>query len=184
MKKWKTIKKEYIYQSKWITVRKDQVQSNRGVVIDDFYVLEYSTWINVLAVTVDGYYVVEKQYRHGIDEILFELCAGNCEGYEQPLDTAKRELLEETGYGGGTWTLLGKYAPNPNTMNNWCYTFLAEGVEKMMEPRQEETEEIEVLLIDEKKLFDLMQNGQIVEGVMLAPLWQYFYNKQKQLINK
>ena len=146
--------------------------------IDDFYVLEYPTWVNVIAITVEGSYVIEKQYRHGIDEILYELCAGNCEAGEKPLDAAKRELLEETGYGGGYWTLLGKCAPNPNSMNNWCYTFLAEGVAKTGLPHQEETEEIEIHLLTEEQLLGVMNKGQMAEGVMLAPLWQYFYKKK------
>lgn len=177
MMKWTVRSQQYIFQSRWLTVRKDAVRTGNGVDIDDFYVLEYPTWVNVVAITKEGKYIVERQYRHGLDEILFELCAGTCEPDEEPIDAAKRELLEETGYGGGHWSLIGRYAPNPNSMNNWCYTFLAEGVSKVQEPHQEPTEDIQVRLVTKRQLLDLMQNGQIVEGIMLAPLWQFFYNR-------
>ena len=177
MMKWTVRFQQYIFQSHWLIVRKDAVRTDKGVDIDDFYVLEYPTWVNVVAITKEGKYIVERQYRHGLDEILFELCAGTCEPDEEPIDAAKRELLEETGYGGGHWSLIGRYAPNPNSMNNLCYTFLAEGVSKVQEPHQEPTEDIQVRLVTKRQLLDLMQNGQIVEGIMLAPLWQFFYNR-------
>jgi len=172
---WDIRRSDYIYKSRWLTVRKDAVRTDKGVNIDDFYVLEYPTWVNVIAITIDGEFVIEQQYRHGIKQWVFELCAGICEPDEEPLEAAKRELLEETGYSGGKWSLIGKYAPNPNSMDNWCYSFLAEGVIKRQEPHQEPTENIHIQLYSVEELFSMMKNRQIVEGTMLAPLWQYFY---------
>lgn len=174
---WDIRRSEYIYQSPWLTVRKDSVRTEKGINIEDFYVLEYPTWINVIAITTDGQFIIEEQYRHGIQQNVFELCAGMCEKGEAPLDAAKRELLEETGFGGGKWSFIGKFAPNPNSMTNWCYSFLAEGVFKQQAPHQEPTENITVLQVKEKELLKLMQCGKIAEGIMLAPLWHYFYNQ-------
>ena len=171
---WDIRKSEYVYRSPWLTVRKDAVHTDKGVDIDDFYVLEYPTWVNVVAITADGHYIIERQYRHGIQQEVYEICAGTCEENEAPIDAAKRELLEETGFGGGKWSLIGKYAPNPNSMTNWCYSYLAEGVTKMQESQQEPTENITVLQIEEKELLEMMKDGKIVEGIMLAPLWKYF----------
>ncbi len=171
---WDIRNSEYVYSSPWLTVRKDAVRTDRGVDIDDFYVLEYPTWVNVIATTADGHYIIEKQYRHGIQQEVYEICAGTCEKNEDPINAAKRELLEETGFGGGKWSLIGKFAPNPNSMNNWCYSFLAEGVTKMQEPHQEATEDITILQIEEKELLEMMKGGKMVEGIMLAPLWLYF----------
>lgn len=173
---WNIFKSDYIYKSRWLTVRKDAVQTDKGIEIDDFYILEYPTWVNVIAINQEGKYIIEEQYRHGIRQRVFELCAGVCETKEDPYDAAKRELLEETGYSGGEWSLIGKYAPNPNSMDNWCYSFLAEGVIKTQEPHQELTEDIQLYQFSTKELLNLMQSGKIVEGTMLAPLWQYFIN--------
>lgn len=178
---WNIRKSEYIYRCPWLTVRKDAVHTDKGVDIDDFYVLEYPTWVNVIAITTDGHYIIEKQYRHGIQQEVYEICAGTCEAEEEPLAAAKRELLEETGFGSGKWTLIGKYAPNPNSMTNWCYSYLAEGVTKIQEPHQELTENITVLQLKEKELYELMKSGKIVEGIMLAPLWHFFNACDKNL---
>lgn len=172
---WETIKQDYIYRSPWLTVRKDVVKTEKDIVIDDFYVLEYPTWVNVIAITEDGKFIIEEQYRHGVHLDIFEICAGICESGEDPIDAAKRELLEETGYGEGKWQLIGKFAPNPNSMNNWCYAFLAEGVRKLSIPNQELTENIHVHLKDKEEVLNMMLHGSIAEGIMLAPLWQYFY---------
>ena len=94
---WQICRSEYIYKSRWLTVRKDAVRTDKGIDIDDFYVLEYPTWVNVIAITQEGKFIIEQQYRHGIQQQVFELCAGVCETNEKPIDAAKRELFEETG---------------------------------------------------------------------------------------
>lgn len=174
---WKILHSQYIHRTQWLTVRKDKVITDKGVEIDDFYVLEYPIWVNVIAITKKGEFVIERQYRHGIQQRVYEICAGVCEAGERPMEAAQRELLEETGFGGGTWSLMGRFAPNPNSMNNWCFSFLATGVEIIQEPHQEPTENIKVELVSEKELLVLMQEGKIVEGIMLAPLWQFLYKK-------
>ena len=50
---------------------------------------------------------------------------------ETPLQAAQRELMEETGYGKGEWSLLMDITPNPSSMSNFTHCFLAKGVEKI-----------------------------------------------------
>ena len=173
MKKWIKLSQEYLLKCKWLTVRKDTVELANGVVLDDYYVLEYPTWVNVIAITEDGLFVIERQYRHGTERIDFEICAGTCEEGEEPIETAKRELLEETGYGGGVWTMYGISTPNPAAMSNFNYTFLAEGVKKVAAPHLENSEDIEVYTVTRDELVSLMERGGITQGCMLAMLWKY-----------
>ena len=87
---------------------------------------------------------------------------GGVEGDESYAECCERELLEETGFGGGSWSLMGRYAPNPNSMSNWCYSFLAEGVTKTQEPHQEPTENILVHQVSKEELLTMMKSGKIV----------------------
>ena len=93
---WTIRHSEYIYKSRWITVRKDAVRTDKDIDVDDFYVLEYPTWVNVIAITQEGKFIIEQQYRHGIQQHVYELCAGTCEANEKPIDAAKREVVSAT----------------------------------------------------------------------------------------
>ena len=99
--KWKTLSTEYLIKRKWLTARRDTVQLPDGRINEEYYILEYPDWVNVIAVTKDGKFVMERQYRHGAGEVGYELPCGVMEPDESPLCGAQRELLEETGYGKG-----------------------------------------------------------------------------------
>lgn len=175
-KSWVKLRSDYLFSSKWLTVRKDAVRLPTGVEIYDYYVLEYPDWVTVIALTKEGKYVMERQYRHGIQSTCYELCGGTVEKGEDFLETAKRELKEETGYEGGKWEFFSTTAPNPAAMTNLCYTFVAKGVYKSGEQNLEKTEDIDVIEMTEEELLDVMKSGQITQGDMLSPLWQWMYN--------
>ena len=172
--KWKILKSEYLIKRPWLTARKDTVELPTGVVNDEYYVLEYPTWINVIAVTDGGEYVLIRQYRHGIGETNFEIVAGVCEDGEQPVDAARRELMEETGYSGGEWSEIMTVSANTSTMNNLCHCFVATGVRRLAAPHQEATEDISVHLLGTDEVRRLLTDGEIKQATMLAPLWRYF----------
>ena len=151
-KTWEILSSDYLMQNKWLTVRKDHVQLPTSVEMDDYSVLEYPDWVTVIAITEEGKYVMELQYRHGIRKICFELCGGTVEKGEKTLLSAKRELKEETGYEGGEWTLFTTTAPNPAAMTNICYTYVAIGVKKVSNQDLELTEDIEVVEMTELEL--------------------------------
>ena len=174
---WQTLDSSYPFTCPWLKVRKDEVKLPNGVVVPDFYVTEAPDWVNVIAITTDGKFIIEEQYRHGIQKVCFELCAGMVDEGEIPLNAAKRELLEETGYTGGSWTALGMSVPNASGLTTKCYHFLATDVDRIQNPKPEQTEEIKIHLLTEQQLKQIMLDGRIAEAVMLAPLWRYFANK-------
>lgn len=178
MKKWKTLSSEYLHRRPWLTVRKDVVQLPNGVIHDEYYVLEYPTWVNIIARTRNGKYVMVEQYRHGLQEIFTELVAGIAEPGEQPIEAARRELLEETGYGNGEWRLNMVICANPGSQNNLTYSFIANGVEKISEQHLDTTEDVEVKLLDESEVIDLISSDKMKQALMAAPLWKYFATRK------
>ena len=131
IKKWTTLESRYIIQRPWLTARVDKVQLPDGRINPEHSVLEYPEWVNIIAITREGQFVMVRQYRHAMDIVLDELCAGVMEQGETPLQAAQRELLEETGYGGGTWREIMTVGQNPSICNNITHCFLAEGVERL-----------------------------------------------------
>lgn len=121
--KWDILDSDYLLKERWLTVRKDHVRMPSGVEMDDFYVLEYPDWINVVSITEEGKFVIERQYRHGTQSVEYELCAGIIEEGESPMAAAQRELLEETGYSGGEWQLYCISTPNPSAMTKSTIPF-------------------------------------------------------------
>lgn len=173
--KWKILKSEYLYRRSWLTVRKDCVQIPNGQVNDEFYVLEYPDWVNVIAITEEGRFVFERQYRHGLGKTCYEIPAGVMEDGETPLEAARRELLEETGYGEGEWRKLMTLSGNASTTNNLSHCFVATGVKKISEEQHlDRTEDITVALLTKEEVLDLMTCDQIKQSLMAAPLWRYF----------
>lgn len=174
---WKQISKEYVINNKWIKVRKDHVRLSSGTEIEDFYVIERAEIVHIIAITKGGYFVFEKQYRYGINKDCLEICAGNVEPGETPLETAKRELLEETGYSEGKWQLLNQIAVDTSNMTEISYSFLVTDLVKVSEPKLEKTEEIETVLLTEEETLKALKQGDIISALMAAPLWQYFFLK-------
>ena len=180
MKEWEVVGSKYLLKEKYLTVRSDHVRMPSSHEISDFYVIEYPNWINVIAITAEGLFIIEKQYRNGIRAINYEICAGMIDEGETPIEAARRELLEETGYGGGKWVEFCITTPNPSSMNNYNYTFLAVGVTKVAKVRAEESEEIEVELLTLEQVKQLLLDGKITEGIMQAPLWRYIYENKER----
>lgn len=174
LKKWEVLNSVYLHKSPWATLRADHVKLPNGAEIKNYYVHEYSNWINVIAITKEHKFILVRQYRHGLQVIKHELVAGMRDDTDKnPLETAKRELLEETGFGNGTWELLTTTSANPGTHNNLCYCFLATEVEKIAEQNLEETEDLEVLFLSLDEVLQLLKDDEIKQSMHAAPLWQY-----------
>lgn len=174
IKKWKTLNSRYLIKRPWLTARCDCVELPSGIQMPEYYVLEYPDWINVIAITKDNEFVFVEQYRHGLGEVSMELCAGVCENKDgSHLESAKRELLEETGYAGGQWEHFMTLSANTSTMNNLTYCFVAKGVELVSSQHLDDTEDINVHLLSLDEVRQLLLSDSIRQSLMAAPLWKY-----------
>ncbi len=155
-------------------MRQDSVQLPNGRVIDDYYIWEFPPWSNVLAITKNREFVLIRQYRHGIGKVFYELPAGvHDKAGESILESAQRELLEETGFGGGSWTPLMELSANPALQNNITYSFLAVGVEETRKQELDATEEISVHLVTLDELRSIVLDGRMMQSLHAAPILKY-----------
>lgn len=170
---WELLGSEYLFNHPWLTARRDHVRLPSGVEMNDFYVLEYPDFCNVIAITKEGKFLMERQYRHAQRLVGYEIPAGCVEKGEDPMAAAKRELYEETGYGGGEWSHFMTISPNAGSCTNYNYTFLAIGVEPVSTQHLERTEDIKVVLFEPAEVVRMLQNDEFHQAMMAAPLWKY-----------
>jgi len=171
---WQVLKSDYVSQKEWFRVRVEHVRLPSGAEIAEYWVSEFRPWVNVVAVTDDDALVLIRQYRHGLGAVHFEIPAGTTDAGEVDLEAAaRRELLEETGFGGGRWSPLVTLSANPALQNNLTYTFLAEGVRLLSPPHPEASEDLRVHLIPVGDMDALIDGGDVIQALHLAPLLMY-----------
>ncbi len=171
---WKILDSEYLIRRPWLTARRDRVELPDGRVNPEFYVLEYPSWVNIIARDRDGMYIMVEQYRHGLGVVEMELCAGVVEAGEEPLAAARRELKEETGYTGGKWELGTVICGNPSVTNNLTYCYISRDVELTATQHLDDVEDLVVRRITEEELYALLTSDSMKQALMTAPLWRYF----------
>ena len=172
--RWTLLSSERLFDRPWLSVRRDHILLPTGQVNDEFYVLEYPDWVNVIAITEDGKFVMERQYRHGLGVMSIEIPAGVVENGEDPLEAAKRELLEETGYSGGTWEENMVICGNSSTTNNYTHSFIARGVVPTGRTHLDRTEALEPILLSAEEVRSLLEKDRVKQALMAAPLWKFF----------
>ncbi|WP_235670290.1 MULTISPECIES: NUDIX hydrolase [Prosthecochloris] len=171
---WEVLESTYLYREPWLTMRRDAVRLPNGRTIPDFFIWEYPAWVNVVALTGNGEMVLIRQYRHGAAKVSYELPAGVHDNpTETLLDAARRELLEETGFGGGEWRELMRLSANPALQTNITHTFLAEGVEEVGSQHLDSTEEISVHLLRPDKVKTIIDEGEMLQALHAAPILKY-----------
>ncbi len=141
---WKVVKSRYSFQDRWLSVRSDTVVLPNGQTLDPYHTIEAADWVNVIALTETGNIVLVEQYRHSIGRTLTELPAGMIDAGETPEAAARRELLEETGHGGGQWHDLGAMFPVAARLATEVHAYLALDVRQIAHPAPDSSESIRV----------------------------------------
>jgi nudix-type nucleoside diphosphatase (YffH/AdpP family) len=119
--------------------------------------------------------VLIKQYRHAIREFIWEIPAGTLDAGESPLNCARRELVEETGYSADNWHQLGTITPLPGYSDERIHIFMASD----LKPAEQHLDDDEMLNVHSVKFNDALQmiltgeinDGKTISGLFLASNW-------------
>ena len=171
---WTKISSEIGEDLSILKVRHDWLQHPRTGKVLKRLVLQSVDWINVVALTRAGLTVMVRQYRFGIEACTLETPGGMVDEGETPLEAAKRELLEETGYAGTHWMSLGAVEPNPAFHPHLCHHFLVQDVEQVSDLKLGDGEEIRVELCTLDQLKSEIQSGFLQHSLALSALSRVF----------
>lgn len=165
MEPWEILDERRVYQNKhWLTVREQKLRLPNGHIIEDYLVTDVPEVAMIFAVTVDQEVLLVEQYRHGPRRPMLNLPAGYIEAGEDPFETARRELQEETGYGGGEWRAMGAFYFEQNRHGGKFYYYLATSTHPVGDTHFDITEDIRSHKVPLKDLRDYVDDGR-VEGV-------------------
>ena len=138
-----------------------------------FSFLSFAKGVCILPITDDQKVLCIKQYRHAIKSWEWELPAGMIDNDAlPPIETAKKELEEETGYSAEHWLELGSFYPSPGSTSEEIFLFAAAGLHAS-EQNLESSEQIELHKISMEELKNLVQNGEFKHGAGLAAILRY-----------
>jgi ADP-ribose pyrophosphatase len=156
-------------------IRRHRCRSPRTGEEHDFYVIDFPDWVQVIPITPENQVIMVRQYRHGCGRTFLELPGGLIEsGDTSPVETAMRELQEETGYQAKDLVLLMKTFPQPAVLNHAGYTYVARGVKKVAEPKLDAGEDIEVCLVGLNGIPEMIRKGEITHGQTVMAMGLYF----------
>ena len=117
-------------------------------------------------ITKEGMVVLLRQYRFAVGHRILEFPAGTLEEGEEPLNSMKRELAEETGYSASRWDPLGQLFPCPGYSDELIYLFLARDLTALVNrPPGDEDEDLEVIQMTPSELDSCLASGEeILDG--------------------
>jgi 8-oxo-dGDP phosphatase len=179
---WSLVSRSYLFRKPpWLVLREDHLRLPSGREIPQYWISEFPPWANVVAVTPNDEVVMIRQYRPGIADVHYEIPAGVVDPADPDFEAAaRRELLEETGYAGGEWSLLTTLSANPALTTNLTYTFLAEGVTQVGHAAPEATEDLRVHLVPVAEVPELIDAAEMVQALHVAPLLRYLLLRQER----
>lgn len=157
----------------------ERFQRGRSGAIHKRYVVAHPGGVGILPITDDGRVILVRQYRTAVGRRIVEIPAGTRESGEEPIETARRELIEETGYRAKNLSLIASFWSSPGFLSEKINLVLATGL-TAGESSLEDGEDLSVFSVDSKEIRRMIHAGEIEDGkTLVALLW--FLNRENDL---
>ena len=163
IRSWKLLTRTLAFVERpWVEVYADTVEMHDGRVRGAFHHIVLPEYAIVVPVTHDNRFVMVREYKHGPGCVCLNAPAGGLHDGEAPLEGARRELLEETGYASDDWRALGSFVLDGSVGGARAHVFLARRARQVARPTPDDTEDIEVVLLDADAVRAALTSGEVV----------------------
>jgi len=164
----RTLNTEHIYHGKLVTLRVDTVELPRGKQTRR-EIVEHRPCTAIVALDSDDNVLLVRQYRKAVEKMLLEIPAGCVEAGEEPLECAKRELEEETGFSAARWQKLSVFYTSPGFCTEDMHVYLATEL-RPAKRAADDDENIELLRMPWSKIPGIIESGEICDAKSIAGL--------------
>lgn len=164
-----TLTSASVFQGKLLDVRRDEVELPDGSTTIREYIRHPGAAVMVPLLD-SGKLVFLRQYRYTLGQVMVELPAGKLDPGEDPMDTAQRELTEETGYACRQLTCLGLIHPCIGYSNEAIEVYLATGL-TLAEGKTEDDEFVETFELGLEEALDWIDQGRITDAKTIIALY-------------
>ena len=160
---------ELVFDGALLKVRRDRVRLPDGGEATREYI-RHPGAVAVVPLFDDGTVLLERQFRYPHRRTFIEVPAGKLDAGEPPLDTAMRELLEETGYAAQEWTRLGTMHTAIAYTDEAIALFLCRKMTRVGEPKLDPGEFVETLIVPFDEAIAMVRDGRITDSKSVCSL--------------
>ncbi|MGH8668371.1 MAG: NUDIX domain-containing protein [Burkholderiales bacterium] len=160
---------DLVFDGALLKVRRDTVRLPDGGQATREYI-RHPGAVAIVPLFDDGRVLLERQFRYPHRRAFIEVPAGKLDPGEPPLDTAKRELLEETGYEAAEWTRLGTMHTAIAYTDEAIELFLCRKIRKSADPKLDPGEFLETMIVPFEEAIALVRDGRITDSKSVCSL--------------
>ena len=166
---WTTLEQKEVYDNPWINVNEHKVINPSGG--NGIYgVVHFKNWaIGILPLDEEHNTWLVGQYRYPLKTYSWEIPEGGGDLDKDPLDGAKRELLEETGLVAKEWTEIQRMHLSNSVSDEYAFIYVARGL-TMTEAAPEETEQLIVKKLPFEEAYEMVMDGRITDSISIAAI--------------
>jgi len=161
MKTWKTKSRQTLLdQRPWLVVEDHSIELPNGKLINNWKWIITPDYVNVVAITEEQDFLCFRQTKYAVNGTTLALVGGHIDANESPLEAAKRELLEETGYGSNCWQPLGHFNVDGNRGAGVAHLFLAMNSYYVSQVNVEDLEEQNLIKMSREEIQTALFQGE------------------------